>query len=269
VRDAPDDDVEQPLDALCAQHPERRASIVCPHCGSFACGQCTVDTLWGDVMCESCQRHGRAQYPVPWEQGPSLVTFLHSAYLVFADTGSLFGAFPSGSLRRAASFALCVAASTALLDVTLQQLFVAPRNWAEQSPGISLASLAALVADLADSALLIGLGATLFHGAALLLGGRGRYPTALRACCYAFAVDLLGAAGRAADKVLSGSTLVLVFGMVAAFFVCWALSLVGEHRYGLTKGRAVVAAVVPFAAYIALVMAAALIETSGWFPLHR
>ena len=94
--------------AICANHPERRASIECPHCGSFACVECTVDTDWGDAMCEGCLAHGRAQYPLPWEQSASPVAFVHSAYLVLADTRTLFGALPHGRVGRALLFATLV-----------------------------------------------------------------------------------------------------------------------------------------------------------------
>src|SRR5689334_15316458 len=126
---------ERPLDALCAEHPDRRASIVCPFCGTFACGECTVDTLWGESMCESCQRQGRAQYPLPWEDVPSFATFAQTAYLVFADTGSLFASFPAGGLRPALSFAIAITASSALAGTTIEHLF-APRHWAAASAGL-------------------------------------------------------------------------------------------------------------------------------------
>ena len=242
--DERDAELERPLDALCALHPERRASIVCPHCGTFACGDCTVDTLWGDVMCESCRKHGRAQYPVPWEEVASPATFLQTAYLVFADTGPLFGAFPSGTLKPALGFAAGVTALSSLIGATLQHLF-APRHWAAASPGLSSAFFTSLALDFATSVLLIALGSGAFHGVALLLGGRGGYLTALRACCYIAAVDLLDALGDAADVILSGSALLLVLGAVALFFVAWALTLVAENRYRLSRARAVTAALAP------------------------
>src|SRR5262245_47940939 len=157
------DEIERPLDALCALHPDRRASIVCPHCGTFACGECTVDTLWGDVMCESCRRQGRAQYPLPWEEEPSAATFVQTAYLVFADTGPLFGAFPTGGLRPAVSFALGVTALSSLVGTTLEHLF-APRHWAAASPGLSSAFFISLALDFATSLLLVALSSGIFHG---------------------------------------------------------------------------------------------------------
>jgi hypothetical protein len=240
---AGNDELERPLDALCAQHPERRASIVCPHCGTFACAECTVDTLWGDVMCEACQRHGRAQYPLPWEDDPSPATFAQTAYLVFADAGPMFAAFPAGTWRPALSFAVGVMGISSLVGATIEHLF-APRHWATASAGLSSAFFASLALDFATSVLLVGLSSLIFHGVALLLGGAAPYVTALRSCCYVAAVDLLDTVGVAADALLvPGSTLVL--GLVGVFFVTWALTLVGEQRYGLPRARALTAALSP------------------------
>jgi hypothetical protein len=259
-----EEELERPLDALCAQHPDRRASIVCPHCGTFACGDCTVDTLWGDVMCESCRKHGRAQYPLPWEDVPSPATFVQTAYLVFADTGPLFSAFPSGALKPAFAFAAGVTALSSLVGATLQHLF-APRHWAEATPGWSSAFFTSLALDFATSVLLIALSSGIFHGVALLLGGRGTYVIAVRACCYVAAVDLLDTLGDAADVILSGSALVLVLGAVALFFVSWALTLVAEHRYRLSRTRAVTAALSPVLA-AAFLVAALVALTTRFLP---
>jgi hypothetical protein len=260
-----EEDVERSLDALCAEHPDRRASIVCPHCGTFACGDCTVDTLWGDVMCESCRRHGRAQYPLPWEDVPSPATFVQTAYLVFADTGPLFGAFPAGALKPALAFAAAVTALSSSIGATLQHLF-APRHWAAASPGLSSAFFTSLALDFVTSVLLIALSSGIFHAVALLLGGRGSYTTALRACCYLAAIDLLDTLGDAADVLMSGSTLVLVLGAIALFFVAWALTLIGEQRYALTRARAVTAALSPI--FGAALLVAGLIALSARLATH-
>jgi hypothetical protein len=246
-----DDDSDRPLDAVCARHPERRASIVCPHCGSFACGDCTVDTLWGDVMCEECQQHGRVQYPLPWEYGVSPVAFVHTAYLVFAETTSVFGALPAGRIRRAFGFAFVVALLTALATVVTQWLFV-PRHWAASTPSLldtlTFGALLAITASL----LSLLLGAVAFHLAALAFGGRAPWSLALRGACYLSAVDLLRTAGAIADTIFGGGTFSILLGLVALFFVGWALSLLGEQRYGLGRARAVAAACAPIALFLAL-----------------
>jgi len=255
---------DRPLDALCARHPDRRASIVCPQCGTYACGDCTVDTLWGDVMCEACERHGRAQYPLPFEQEASPAALLHSAYLVFADTRSLFGAFPAGPLRRALWFALSVAALTAFVRATVEQLF-APRHWAAASPGLSWAFALTLVVELAGSALFVVLCAAIFHGVALLLGGRGSFVTALRASCYVSAVGLLNTGGRVVDLMLSSDTFTILLGLISLFFVAFALSLLGQRRYGLSQLRALCAALAP----LAFLTAAGVGLLAGVSFLHR
>jgi hypothetical protein len=254
---------ERPLDALCAQHPDRRASILCPHCGTFACGECTVDTLWGEVMCESCQRHGRAQYPLPWEDVPSPVTFVQTAYLVFADTGSLFAAFPAGRWRPAVSFATIMIALSSLVGATIEHLF-APRYWAAARAGLTWAFAVSLALDFTSNVLLVGLCSLTFHGAAVLLGGSARYVTALRACCYLAAIALLETFGVAANVLLlSGSALVLT--LVALFFAGWALTLVAEQRYRLGRARALTAALAPVAV-TALLVAALVAATTRLLP---
>jgi hypothetical protein len=245
------DESERPLDAVCARHPERRASIVCPHCGSFACGDCTVDTLWGDVMCEECQRHGRVQYPLPWEYSLSPVSFVHTAYLVFAETTSVFGALPSGRVRRAFGFALCVALLTAAAAIMMQALFV-PRHWAASTPSLLDTLTYGALRAVIGSVLSLVLVAILFHGAAVTLGGRAPVSAALRGACYLSAVDLLRTAGAIADTIMGGGTFSIMLGLIAMFFVGWALSLLAEHRYGLARGRAIAAACVPIALFVAL-----------------
>jgi hypothetical protein len=257
------EDGEQPLDAVCAVHPERRASIVCPHCGSFACGDCTVDTLWGDVMCEGCQRHGRVQFPLPWEYSLSPVAFVHTAYLVFAETTSVFGALPFGRVRRALGFALGVALLAAAASILTQWLFV-PRHWATSMPSLSdtltYGALRAVIASL----LSVLLSALLFHGAALAFGGRASLSAALRGVCYLSAVDLLRTAGAVVDTIVGGDTFSILLGLIALFFIGWALSLLGEHRYGLGRAQAVAAACAPIAFFVALFVA--LLAASAWLP---
>ena len=252
------DDAEQPLDAVCARHPERRASIVCPHCGSFACGDCTVDTLWGDVMCEECRHHGRMQYPLPWEHSLSPASFLHTAYLVFAETKSLFGALPAGRVTRALGFAALMTAITATALGVTRWLFIA-RNWHESAPSLTGSLLVAAGIDVLSSFGLWALTAALFHGAAIALGGRAPFSAAVRATCYVSTLELLQAAGRSSDTILGDTTLWLLLGLVTLFFLGWALSLLGEHRYGLSRAKAIAAGITPVAlhAMLALVRIAA------------
>jgi hypothetical protein len=248
------EDVERPIDAVCGRHPERRASIVCPYCGSFACGDCTVDTLWGDVMCDECQQHGRAQYPLPWEESLSPVAFVHTAYLVFADVVSLFGALPAGRVRRAFGFATCVALLTALASALTQWLF-ASRHWAARAPSLSDALLRGTARDLVASALFILLVTGVFHAVASLLGGRASLNVAVRGVCYLTAADLLGTTGAVADTIVGGNTFSVLLGLCALFLVGFGLTMLAEQRYGLPRGRAVTAGSAPVALLILLVIA--------------
>ena len=257
------DESERPLDAVCARHPERRASIVCPHCGSFACGDCTVDTLWGDVMCEECQRYGRVQYPLPWEFSVSPISFVHTAYLVFAETTSLFGALPSGRVRRAAGFALTVALLTAAAGSATQWLFT-QRHWAASTPSLIDTLAFGALREIIASLFSVLLSALVFHGAALALGGRAPLASAVRGVCYVSAVDLLRTTGAIADTIFGGGTFSILLGLVALFFVGWALSLLAEQRYGLPRVRAIAAACAPLALFMLLV--ALLLVASALVP---
>jgi hypothetical protein len=235
------DSIEPQLNAVCARHPDRRASIVCPHCGSFACGECTHDTLWGDAMCEACNEHGRAQYPLPWEESMSPVAFVHSAYLLFADTQSIFSAFPHGRVRRAFAYALQTGVLSMLLSALARWLFV-PSYWAAETPGllpILLVSAQEILAILIAS-LMVG---AVFHAAALLFGGRAPFAVALRAAFYLSALMLLDTIGSMVERMLTVSTVQLVLDMVGLFFWGWSLSLLGEHRYALPRARAIGVAV--------------------------
>ena len=195
--------MESALHAICANHPERRASIECPHCGSFACVECTVDTDWGDAMCEGCLAYGRAQYPLPWEQSSSPVALVHSAYLVFADTRSLFGAFPNGRVGRALLFAALIRLPVGAISLLGAWLF-SPAHWAADTP--SMRGL--LIGELAVQPLCFLVGLSLFaltlHAIALLLGGSGEFVHALRALCYLSVVLVTQILIMVADRASGG-----------------------------------------------------------------
>lgn len=243
--------------AVCSTHPDRRASITCPICGSYACGDCTVDTLWGDVMCEGCLAHGRAQYPLPWEQSLSPISFVQTAYLLFAEAPHAFGHFPAGSVRRALGFALQVGLVLGLLDGLTDWLFAA-RHWASDGPGAAATLGGAVLgasAAVLGSALVV---AAVFHGAATLLGGHAGFTVALRAACYVSVIHFVEVANILVDALLMGSAPVTaLMRMAAAFFLVWDLSLVAERRYRMPRGRAIGAALTP--ALLGLLILAALL----------
>jgi hypothetical protein len=233
--------MESALHAICANHPERRASIECPHCGSFACVECTVDTDWGDAMCEGCLAYGRAQYPLPWEQSSSPVAFVHSAYLVFADTRSLFGAFPSGRLGRALLFAALIRLPVGVISLLGAWLF-SPAHWAADTP--SMRGL--LIGELAVQPLCFLVGLSLFaltlHAIALLLGGRGEFVHALRALCYLSVVLVTQVLIMVADRASGGAFAIRWASVLPLAYAIWALSIVVEQRYRLARRRALAAA---------------------------
>jgi hypothetical protein len=205
-------------------------------------------------MCEECQRHGRVQYPLPWEYSLSPASFVHTAYLVFAETTSVFGALPSGRVRRAFGFALAVALLTTAAAIVTQSLFVA-RHWAATTPSLLDTLTYGALRAVIGSVLTIVLVALVFHGVALALGGRAPLAAAFRAACYVSAVDLLRTAGSIADTIMGGGTFSIMLGLIVLFFVGWAFSLLGEHRYGLRRQRAIAAACAPIGLFVALAAA--------------
>jgi hypothetical protein len=242
---------EPPHNAVCATHPLQRASIACPFCGDFACASCTVDTDWGDALCEQCLAQGRAQYPLPWEQGPSPIAFAHTAYLVLADTRAMFAALPHGRIGRAASFALISALLAGTTALLLDWLF-APGHWATGTPAMSVLLLRSL---LVQPLLLLGLSsavAACLHAGAILLGGRAAFACAARATCYLSVIAVLDAASKvvaalAGDDALGFLRVLLLLAIAVAFGVR-ALGTVAERRYGLTRNRALIVAAVAFLA---------------------
>jgi len=140
----------------------------------------------------------------------------------------------------------------------MSRLFDSSRHWAETSgSGVTDFALT-LGAGIALQLLSVFAGAGVFQGVALLLRGRGQYVTALRASCYLLGVGVLTATAGVIEHLLEVSALTLLLNLVALFFGAWGLSLVGEHRYGLTRGRAVCAALAPSLVYLALVLVFAL-----------
>lgn len=237
---------------MCSTHPGRRASITCPCCGSYACEECTLDTLWGDILCEACARHGRAQYPLPFERRPGLGSFLRTAYLVLADTRQLFGHFPDGSVASAVTFATAIAVFLGLISSMMTWLFK-PSQWILSLPTLPMTVLHELGDNLLVSALFVAPTAVGFHVASALLGGRVALATSLRATCYVSAVHVINVAILAANTILIGNTPVtIILRLVQYFFLVWGLSLVAERRFRLSERRAWVAGFAPVAMLVAL-----------------
>ena len=230
------DSIEPQLNAVCARHPDRRASIVCPYCGSFACSDCTHDTLWGEAMCEACNEHGRAQYPLP---GKKHVAGRVRAQRVPDVRRHAVVVFGVSARSRAARVRVCIADGvlSMLLSALARWLFV-PSYWAAETPGLLptvLVSAQEILAILLAS-LLVG---AVFHAVALLFGGRAPFASALRAAFYLSALMLLDTIGSMVERMLTVGTVQLVLDMVGLFFWGWSLSLLGEHRYALPRGHAI------------------------------
>ncbi|MDH5672072.1 MAG: hypothetical protein OEZ06_07980 [Myxococcales bacterium] len=241
--------------AVCARHPDRRASIVCPHCGTYACGGCTADTLWGDTLCEECLRRGRAQYPLPFERSLSPISLIQTAYLLFAEARYAFTYFPDGRARRSLAFALQIGMLLGLLAGLREWLF-APHHWAAERVDLLPIVGLSLLRIVSSTLLFVVMVASVFHGAASLLGARPPLSLSVRVASYLSVVQLLEVVTIIADTVLMGSVPVsVILRLVGAFFLAWDLSLVAEHRLGLRRGKAIAAGVAPVLVLLLLVVA--------------
>lgn len=236
--------------AMCGKHPDRRASITCPYCGSFACSECTVDTLWGEVMCGSCLSRGRAEYPLPWERALNPLAFFRTAYLVITDARLLFGHFPRGDVARAVLFSLTLGSLSGALATVIWLL--TPRHWSEAGPDL-IGFLIVFGQELLWTLLfVIGVSAT-FHAAARLLGGKARFNVSFRAACYVSVLQIFNIVAALLDMILIGlSPVTVVVRLVQVFFLVWDMSLVGQFRHALPRGRALAAGFAPVVTFLVL-----------------
>src|SRR5262245_9206238 len=98
--------MDEVIRRACATHPERDASITCKHCGSYACSECTIDTLWGETLCAACDARGVPQYPIPRARETGAGACIATTLSVFSELRLVFSAFPQGSVARAFGYAL-------------------------------------------------------------------------------------------------------------------------------------------------------------------
>lgn len=77
--------------ARCAVHPDVSAALTCPHCGSYACPECTFTTSWGERLCMACETAGRSTAAIPWDEGRNL---LRTAWAAARSPKTFFGRFP-------------------------------------------------------------------------------------------------------------------------------------------------------------------------------
>jgi hypothetical protein len=232
---------------VCANHPARRASLVCERCGSYACSDCAMDAPWGTSVCAPCKERGGLRYPLVWERGSLLnpLRFLRSAKAILLDAPTLFANLPEGGVARALAFsawvAVCLALSRLLADA-LQMRF----DW-HDGPTLRTLALYALsqcVRQAVQTYTLVLISALGFYAAVRAFGGHGSGAIAIRAAAYGSAFLLYNVVTTLTGTlapVLEFAALV-VSAMTQAYFYFTCLSITAVEHYGVSRTRAEVVA---------------------------
>lgn len=238
---------------VCALHPDRPASITCKHCGSYACSQCTVDTLWGETLCTACEARGAAQYPIPWDRAMSPGTFIATTRNLFSELNLVFRAFPQGSFARAFGYACLMGILLIVAIVVAGAMNAQARGVRSSLPWeITVFAILHVVGTLAA-------GAT-FYLMQTMLRGRASLGMCMRASCYLTALDTLFVAAMFMPGVLGWAVFV---GGTSMWL--WSWVVLGESRAGLSRRGAVLSAIAvligsAIAAMVPAVLLAAVLE---------
>ena len=232
---------------VCANHPARRASLICERCGSFACSDCAMDAPWGASVCAPCKERGGLRYPLIWERGSLLdpLRFTRSARAILLDAPTLFANLPEGSVVRALAFSawvtICLAMSRLLADA-LHMRF----DW-HDGPTLRMLALYALsqcARQAAQTYTLVLVSALGFFFAVRAFGGQGSGAIAVRAAAYGSAFLLYNVVTTLTGTLapaLEFAALV-ISAMTQAYFYFTCLSITAVEHYGVSRARAEMAA---------------------------
>lgn len=233
------------LTAACAVHPDRRASITCRRCGSYACSDCTIDTLWGDTMCTGCEERGLAQYPIPWDREISVGSFIATAKAIIGNGDVVFRAFPTGSVARTWGFAASTYAVTSIISLATMGIGHRP----PASDALPVAVGFALGGATMLTYLLVP--APVFQLAARMAGGHPDLKLTLRASAYVYAFTLLWVIASRLPMFIGVFVLLACVGLSL-----WAWVRFSQARVGLTRTRAVFVTCITWAVTIATAIVA-------------
>lgn len=247
--------MDSAIRGLCANHPDRVASITCKHCGAYACSVCTIDKLWGQTLCIACDERGLARYPIPWDTHLSPRTFAKTCHAVFADTRLMFPSFPEGSLLRALGFA----AVMGLLMVGSISLGAGLNRAHSDIPQQYKAIFTALSCGNAYVTAVFVAGVT-FYLSQKVLRGRASMATCLRASAY---LTGLGVMVIAALWVPIPPLAALIF-LASVTMWLWGWKLLGQGRAGLSGSKATASGV---AALLTSALAS-LIVIGVWYAVY-
>jgi hypothetical protein len=227
--------IADPSGGTCAEHAGRKASIVCRQCGDFACSECTVDTLWGETLCQKCMDRGRATYPLAWRSAIGLGAWLATSRAVLSEARVVFSHFPTGRPLRAFGYGMSWLLPLLALDFAMRGL------------GLTRASSTFAV----DAVLILG-AELVTHGGWLLSTALG-YLVAVRmfggkpSPSDAIAVAGYSIAFTAVTRLVIGlpilSLALIPATMLNLYFTAWSYSLSARTRFGLSTNRSWIAAV--------------------------
>lgn len=234
-------------DALCAAHPEVKATGACSRCGTFGCGNC-LSSRGDDWLCSQCL--GRVS-KLPWDERSSLglwrAWWRTSVLMISSPTQSLTTAEPDAPLGSSVLFSLLSTAvgfgptmlGYALIIVPMLIFGRANRgvgdgNWllaAGTGVGVVLIYVVVLLAVQLGSVLFIS---GLDHLGLMLMGARPKsYTVTVRAHALSMGPYLLG--------LLPFCSLYV--------FPLWSVVLriiANMHLHKTTAGKATAAVLIPF-----------------------
>lgn len=193
-------------DAVCAVHPEVKATGACSRCGTFGCGSC-LSARGNDWLCAQClQRVGQ----LPWDERETLGlwrAWWRTSVLMISSPGvSLSTAQPDASLGSSMLFALLSTAAgylptfvTAALFMIPAMMFGADRPNAGKLGGLGTAGIVVgVLIFYAVVAFVTQMGGVLFlaaldHLALMVLGAQPKsYTVTLRAQALSMGPYLVG-----------------------------------------------------------------------------
>ncbi len=244
----------------CAEHPQIAARpSPCERCGNFACEDCFADPA--SEVCKSCRERTGMEGTVPWEI-PSRGVFdrlLATLQRALPEPRATFRAIGHGQLAPSFSFfviTLAIGYAPLLLCLPLfgvgMGVFMSSLpNMEADLPGGMVGILCAMVGIMPIYMLVVhGLAAlyyvVVFHGAAVLLGGRGSFSSSLRGVLYTGAIMPITAIGFVLGWIpLIGSLVQLVVIGTKLLWSGFALTGTAESVHGLKDEKALLAGHLP------------------------
>jgi hypothetical protein len=241
--------VSDPSGGTCSEHPGRRASIVCRQCGDFACSECTVDTLWGETLCEQCMARGRATYPLAWRSSLGPSAWLATSRAVLGDARILFAHFPTGMPLRAFGYGMSWLLPLLALDFAMRAF-----GLTRASSTFAVDAVLILAAEIVTHGGWLLTTALGYFLAVRMLGGKPTVSDAIAVASYSIAFT---AVTRLAVGLPILSLALIPLTMLNLYFTAWSYSLSARARFGLSTNRSWAAALLALIGAFMLLLVAA------------